>query len=486
MRTDLLLIAETSRADGLALSGLPHLGEWACFSSWCRCQPTTSVAATVVHPPRTRTHSAADVVCSPPLSSPHLDLVRLPAVPDVMSSPAVRPQAVPYRDGRCGTAASPSCRSPRSPWTWALAAAAVAISGAAAAVRPAAAHSFLTHPLPAWEAVAGCRVGGTPGFMYNCRGPCPNAGGYGLREGLDEAHPTAVWARGESVEIRWARNNHEGGFVRLALVPLEYRDNPEMHKKYAFHFQCFRSDPFTCKTKAERLIDGWFDEKNVAYKTHVKVPRHIPNGIYVLGWVWYGGLHSDMPWTSYYGDYYSCAYVRIHGGGPLSWSHQPTWWPGRSSLFPNVCETSANKIGQCPEEPCVDRPRELRVPAEFESGAMPPRLWRDMYPAVDNQTDAPAPTPAGELPPDQEELISPVAYLRPTPTPAVKQYDRYVQASSPAADEDDTPADELIDAPDLEFEGEDESGGMQAGGTEAQPVDVYTLERAGAQADSKN
>lgn len=54
-----------------------------------------------------------------------------------------------------------------------------------------------------------------------------------------------------------------------------------MHKKYAFHFQCFRSDPFTCKTKAERLIDGWFDEKNVAYKTHVKVPRHIPNGIYV-------------------------------------------------------------------------------------------------------------------------------------------------------------------------------------------------------------
>lgn len=54
-----------------------------------------------------------------------------------------------------------------------------------------------------------------------------------------------------------------------------------MHKKYAFHFQCFRSDPFTCKTKTERLVDGWFDEKNVAYKTHVKVPRHIPNGIYV-------------------------------------------------------------------------------------------------------------------------------------------------------------------------------------------------------------
>lgn len=24
----------------------------------------------------------------------------------------------------------------------------------------------------------------------------------------------------------YERNNHEGGFVRLALVPLEYRDNP--------------------------------------------------------------------------------------------------------------------------------------------------------------------------------------------------------------------------------------------------------------------
>jgi len=54
-----------------------------------------------------------------------------------------------------------------------------------------------------------------------------------------------------------------------------------MHKKYAFHYQCFRSDPFTCKTKTERLVDGWFDEKNVAFKTHVKVPRNIPNGIYV-------------------------------------------------------------------------------------------------------------------------------------------------------------------------------------------------------------
>lgn len=134
----------------------------------------------------------------------------------------------------------------------------------------------------------------------------------------------------------------------------------------------------------------------------------------------------------------------------------------------------------------MDRPREMRVPAEFEDGAMPPRLWRDMYPAVDNQTDAPAPTPAGELPPDQEELISPVAYLRPTPTPAVNQYDSYVQAPSPVVDEDDTPTDELINAPDLEFEGGDESSGTQAGGTEAQPVDVYTLERAGAQPDSKN
>lgn len=54
-----------------------------------------------------------------------------------------------------------------------------------------------------------------------------------------------------------------------------------MHKKYAFHYQCYQSDPFTCKTKTERLVDGWFDEKNVAFKTHVQVPRHIPNGVYV-------------------------------------------------------------------------------------------------------------------------------------------------------------------------------------------------------------
>lgn len=139
-------------------------------------------------------------------------LVRLPSVSVVMSPRAVRPPAAPYRSGRCEAAASFSCRSPRSSWTWVLAAAAVAVSSLATIVRPAAAHSFLTQPLPAWEAVAGCRVGGTPGFMYNCKGPCPNAGGYGLRDGLDEAHPTAVWARGESVEIRWARYVLGGGW----------------------------------------------------------------------------------------------------------------------------------------------------------------------------------------------------------------------------------------------------------------------------------
>lgn len=137
----------------------------------------------------------------------------------------------------------------------------------------------------------------------------------------------------------------------------------------------------------------------------------------------------------------------------------------------------------------MDRPRMMRVPAEFEDGAMPSRLWRDMYPAYDNQTDAPAPTPAGELPPDQEELVSPVAYLRPTPPPVVDHYDSYAQAPA----EDDTPEDELIDAPDLEYtesqaspDTDGDTGGMKVGGADAQPVDVYTLARPAAHADSQH
>eukprot|EP00168_Porphyra_purpurea_P008191 TRINITY_DN2031_c0_g1_i1.p1 TRINITY_DN2031_c0_g1~~TRINITY_DN2031_c0_g1_i1.p1 ORF type:complete len:310 (-),score=73.95 TRINITY_DN2031_c0_g1_i1:128-1057(-) len=293
------------------------------------------------------------------------------------------------------------------------------------------------------------------------------------------------------------RNNHEGGFVRLALVPLKYRDNAAMHKKYAFHYQCFRSDPFTCKTKTERLVDGWFDERNVAYKTHVKVPRHIPNGVYVLGWVWYGGLHTNMPWTGYYGDYYSCSYVRIHGGGPLSWSHQPTWWTGRSSLFKGVCETSTTRIGECPSEPCVDHPRQLRVPEEFESGAMPPPLWRDMYPNVDNQTDAPPPPAAGELPPDQEELVSPVDYLRPTPAVVARDVSG---ATAGQVHEDDTPEDELVGAPDLHYTATTEAesgyeapavsrpvqmGSVVDGGIDVKPVDVGALQPGAAKQTSE-
>jgi len=209
-----------------------------------------------------------------------------------------------------------------------------------------------------------------------------------------------------------------------------------------------------------------------------------------------------MPWTGYYGDYYSCSYVRIHGGGPLSWSHQPTWWTGRSSLFKNVCETSTTRIGECPSEPCVDHPRQLRVPQEFESGAVPPPLWRDMYPNVDNQTDAPPPPAAGELPPDQEELVSPVEYLRPTPgviardvSAAVQEGDYEQLTDAGKEQEDDTPEDELFDAPDLHYTATTEPeagyenpaasrtvemGSVVVGGTDVKPVVVGARERRAA------
>lgn len=177
-----------------------------------------------------------------------------------------------------------------------------------------------------------------------------------------------------------------------------------------------------------------------------------------------------MPWTGYYGDYYSCAYVRIHGGGPLSWSHQPTWWPGRSSLFRDACETSVTRIGECPNEPCVDHPRQVRVPEEFENGAMPPRLWRDMYPNIDNQTDTPPPPAAGELPPDQEDLVSPVEYLR--PTPAVVAEDVAYAMETPAA----APQDELVYAPELDYTATTEPDPMYevAATPELDPMDEVT------------
>lgn len=226
------------------------------------------------------------------------------------------------------------------------------------------AHSFLSVPEPISNEET-CRIGGPPGFEANCPGPCPNRH---FREDKTPDMPSRTWKRGEKVEVRWTKNNHLDGFTRLALVPLDEMWDKGAHQKYAFYFGCWSDGEFECN-EFERHRDCYFDRDNLAYKKTITVPTIYPDGVYVLGWVWYGGGKG----FGSFGDYYDCAYVEVKGG-PTEDSFPATFDASKGS-----CMSSSEYPGQCATEPChADNWSKRTIPGDFRNGApMLHKWWYD-------------------------------------------------------------------------------------------------------------
>ncbi len=109
--------------------------------------------------------------------------------------------------------------------------------------------------------------------------------------------------------VLWAMNKHYHGFMRLALVPVEQRDSYEAHEKHAFHYTCFETG--ARKRDLKKYFCGTGGQ---LYETKIKVPP-VKDGLYVVGWAWYGSYAMKGGKVNFhFGDYYSCAYVRIRGG----------------------------------------------------------------------------------------------------------------------------------------------------------------------------
>ena len=235
------------------------------------------------------------------------------------------------------------------------------------------AHSFLSVPEP-FSNVETCRIGGPRGFEADCPGPCPN---YDFRADKTPDMPSRTWKRGERVEVRWTKNNHLDGFTRLSLVPIDEMWNKDAHHKHAFYFGCWSDQKFECND-FERHRDCYYDQENLAYKTQVTVPTVYPDGVYVLGWVWYGGGRD----FGSFGDYYDCAYVEIKGG-PLE-----DTFPAAFEAEKGSCMSSSDHVGECATEPChPDNWSKRTIPGEFRDGAPILHKWwyNDAMKRQDNQ-----------------------------------------------------------------------------------------------------
>lgn len=247
-------------------------------------------------------------------------------------------------------------------------------------------HSFLINPQADWlnNRQPECRIGKPDGPQFdhfpamNCPGPCgetgldPTRGWYFF----SEEHGNTLLQRGQKMYMKWTKNNHKSGFVRFTLVPKSERMNKGVHEKFAFHYSCWEAGETGCDASDECGTD----EQRLRYQTEVEIPRVFPDGDYVLGWAWYGGTkYADGSDKAEFGDYWSCANVKIRGSvdndNKLAVEYAPAFIPGLNDKSKTTCKSAVNKLGMCPTEPCYARYEATwQVPAGFENGSTPPHI----------------------------------------------------------------------------------------------------------------
>lgn len=117
------------------------------------------------------------------------------------------------------------------------------------------------------------------------------------------------------------------------------------------------------------MRDCQFDWLNEFYQHPVRIPEVVDDGVYVMGWVWYGG---GLRW-GLFGDYYDCMYIRVQGG-PRRKTERPIFKTGKSMTMRNgKCRATVNKVGICWREPCPGGGRFTKwmKPWEFSNGRRP-------------------------------------------------------------------------------------------------------------------
>lgn len=230
------------------------------------------------------------------------------------------------------------------------------------------AHSFLIVPKGDFKTYnkPECRLGGPPHSPDdNCPGPCISKDAWQY----DKNATSTTYARGQNVTMIWTRNNHVGGFVRFALVPEYQRMNRTAHSIMAFRYACYESDKHLCRLNT--TLERRCGTDDYLYRTTVTIPTALPDGKYVLGFTWFGGLSMK---TSYFSDYWSCSDVHIKGG-PFTQTYKPQFIPGKN--VPGVsannpsCPSAVNAMGLCTREPCLGIKGKLMRPANFMGGKPP-------------------------------------------------------------------------------------------------------------------
>jgi hypothetical protein len=198
-------------------------------------------------------------------------------------------------------------------------------------------------------------------------------------------------SRGQRVPIKWPRNNHPGGVIRIAFAPVEQSDNPAAFDANVIKRVC-HEQPCNAANQASTMCE-----------TFVDIPAHLKDGTWTMQWAWYGGGQGLS-------DYYSCVDFNIRGGatGPKP---AETFTGGDARNKDNskcfICEGCATRLGLCKtfNEPCFP-------PAGALDGEPTPN-----HTPTPSATTGSAPAPATGTAPAQTTGTQASTGSTPTPTP---------------------------------------------------------------------
>eukprot|EP00178_Gracilaria_changii_P002463 TRINITY_DN1363_c0_g1_i1.p1 TRINITY_DN1363_c0_g1~~TRINITY_DN1363_c0_g1_i1.p1 ORF type:complete len:383 (-),score=50.77 TRINITY_DN1363_c0_g1_i1:197-1345(-) len=242
------------------------------------------------------------------------------------------------------------------------------------------AHQAMSYPWP-MSRMNACRLG----KFKDCPGPCPNDE---IRTDMSPNYPSITVSRSQFVTINTKRNNHAGGFSRWTIVNVADMNDRSAHDANAFLWTCADLNEQKCDS-LNYIRDCQYDGKGQFYQHDVQIPAVYPDGVYVLGWAWYGGTQGHGRGGDF-GDYFDCMYINVQGGD-LEDSHTPKFEMGPSDTGRDgLCAARTNQLGDCVSEPCHGRTAGMKMPQEFENNKQPPAITQSRF--VPYQIESPPAT----------------------------------------------------------------------------------------------
>ncbi|TYZ66755.1 hypothetical protein PybrP1_013094 [[Pythium] brassicae (nom. inval.)] len=165
------------------------------------------------------------------------------------------------------------------------------------------AHSWLVKPASRENSASGADTTNTRG--------CPNKG----------PGKVTSFKAGETIDVRYWRNNHLGGFIRWSLVPKGQESKANLDKS-AFHYSCRESGP-ECLPKGDQAKnmyawDGISRDNIISCGDKITLPDWLPVGDYVLQWTWFGvgSSFGNIGWAE--PQFRSCADIKLTTKGSKS------------------------------------------------------------------------------------------------------------------------------------------------------------------------